>query len=83
MHPSDISEVQRLHIILQPHDEKNPETFEKDGKGEKEPVLSRLIGVGRKVLPDAEKKNEGTPAAPRSTGGQGRGNNLGRGGRQP
>lgn len=83
MHPSDISEVQRLHIILQPHDEKHPETFEKDGKGEKRPVLSRLIGVGRKVLPDAEKKSEGAPPPPQSTGGRGRGNNLGRGGRQP
>jgi hypothetical protein len=83
MHPSSISEVQRLHIILQPHDEKHPETFEKDGKKEKPPVMSRLIGVGRKVLPDAEKKAEGAPPPPQSTGGQGRGNNLGRSGRQP
>ena len=83
MHPSSISEVQRLHIILQPHDEDHPETFEKDGKKEKPPVMSRLIGVGRKVLPDAEKKAEGAPPPPQSTGGQGRGNNLGRSGRQP
>lgn len=83
MHPSSISEVQRLHIILQPHDEKHPETFETDGKKEKPPVLSRLIGVGRKVLPDAGKKAEGAPPPPQSTGGQGRGNNLGRSGRQP
>lgn len=87
-HPTSITDVQRLHIILQPHDRSHPETFEtgtgtEDQVKEKKPVLNRLIGVGRKVLPDLDKKNEGTPAAPASTGGRGRGNNAGRGGRQP
>ncbi|KAJ9123194.1 hypothetical protein QFC22_001387 [Naganishia vaughanmartiniae] len=45
-HPASVDDVQRLHIILQPHKEEDP-----SGK----PVLSRMLHVGRKVLPSAGK----------------------------
>ncbi|KAJ9107561.1 hypothetical protein QFC21_001020 [Naganishia friedmannii] len=45
-HPTSVDDVQRLHIILQPHKEEDP-----SGK----PVLSRMLHVGRKVLPTAGK----------------------------
>lgn len=46
LHPSSVDDVQRLHIILQPHKQDDP-----SGK----PVLSRMLHIGRKVLPAAGK----------------------------
>lgn len=46
LHPGSVDEIQRLHIILQPHKQEDPA-----GK----PVLSRMLHIGRKVLPAAGK----------------------------
>jgi hypothetical protein len=46
LHPGSVDDVQRLHIILQPHKQDDP-----SGK----PVLSRMLHIGRKVLPAAGK----------------------------